>query len=314
MRRCSGSSCWVRRCARRRRLVHARGGGGRDGGGDGGAGPRRGGRGRHRATRRAGHWFGGVLSAIAIIPSAPVMVPNWRVPPRRRWPTCARPCVRPRRRCRRGGSSSGSGPPTRWSGRSGSARSPATASTCRCAVPDGDVAGELPLCALSPAGCVGRSNRRRAPRCGCTPTTTASTRRWPGPASCAPKSRRPPTPVGVLVVADGAHTLTAPAPGGYDPARSPSSAPSTRRWPAVTSRLARLPATIVGRVAYQVLAGLSEPAPRSARGSTAGARRRLFRRRLAAVTPCDPSRSSDRPDREVRAGAGGGRAARRRDR
>ena len=35
--------------------------------------------------------------------------------------------------------------------------------------------------------------------------------------------------------------------------------------------LTRLPATIVGRVAYQVLAGLAEPAPRSAKELYRGA-------------------------------------------
>ncbi len=71
-------------------------------------------------------------------------------------------------------------------------------------------------------------------------------------------------PVGVLVIADGAHTLTAPAPGGYNPA----SVPVQHAVDDVLARghiaaLTALPTNIVGRVAFQVLAGLAEPAPRS---------------------------------------------------
>lgn len=78
--------------------------------------------------------------------------------------------------------------------------------------------------------------------------------------------------VGVLVVADGANTLTPPAPGGYDPE---SVAVQRELDDALAAGdaavLTRLPAAIVGRVAYQVLAGLCEPAPRSARELYRGA-------------------------------------------
>jgi hypothetical protein len=71
-------------------------------------------------------------------------------------------------------------------------------------------------------------------------------------------------PVGVLVIADGAHTLTAPAPGGYNPA----SVPVQHAVDDVLARghiaaLTALPTNIVGRVALQVLAGLAEPEARS---------------------------------------------------
>jgi hypothetical protein len=72
-------------------------------------------------------------------------------------------------------------------------------------------------------------------------------------------------PVGVLVVADGAPTLTPPAPGGYEPDSIPAQAALDDALAAGdAAALTRLPDTIVGRVAYQVLAGLTEPAPRSA--------------------------------------------------
>jgi hypothetical protein len=65
-------------------------------------------------------------------------------------------------------------------------------------------------------------------------------------------------PMGVLVVADGAHTLTAPAPGGYDPDSIPLQAAlddALARGDA--GALTRVPDAIVGRVAFQVLAGLT---------------------------------------------------------
>jgi hypothetical protein len=68
--------------------------------------------------------------------------------------------------------------------------------------------------------------------------------------------------IGVLVVADGCHTLTLPAPGGYDPDSVPVQAALDDALAAgAAPALGRLPGAVVGRVAYQVLAGLTEPAP-----------------------------------------------------
>jgi hypothetical protein len=81
-----------------------------------------------------------------------------------------------------------------------------------------------------------------------------------------------PEPVGVLIVADGANTLTAPAPGGYDPDSLPVQAALDDALAAGdTDALVRLPDAIVGRVAYQVLAGLTRPSPSSARELYRGA-------------------------------------------
>lgn len=71
-------------------------------------------------------------------------------------------------------------------------------------------------------------------------------------------------PIGVLIVADGATTLTPAAPGGYhaddvDVQRALDDALATGDLAA----LAGLPDQVVGRVAFQVLAGLAGPAPRS---------------------------------------------------
>jgi hypothetical protein len=76
--------------------------------------------------------------------------------------------------------------------------------------------------------------------------------------------------VGLVVVADGVHTLTPPAPGGYDPASLPvQDALADALAGGDASALARLPDSVVGRVAYQVLAGMG--APRTAKELYRGA-------------------------------------------
>lgn len=73
-------------------------------------------------------------------------------------------------------------------------------------------------------------------------------------------------PVGVLVVADGATTLTPAAPGGHRPGDvAVQRALDDALAGGDLAALAALPGQVVGRVAFQVLAGLAEPAPRSAK-------------------------------------------------
>jgi hypothetical protein len=77
--------------------------------------------------------------------------------------------------------------------------------------------------------------------------------------------------VGVLVVADGANTLTPPAPGGFDPdSVSVQEALDDALAGADVAALAAHRGA-VGRVAHQVLAGLAEPVPASARELYRGA-------------------------------------------
>ncbi|GFG64331.1 hypothetical protein MKUB_18210 [Mycobacterium kubicae] len=78
--------------------------------------------------------------------------------------------------------------------------------------------------------------------------------------------------IGVLVVADGVHTLTRAAPGGYEPANADAQlacdeALATGDIAALTG----LPPQVLGRVAFQVLAGLAEPGPRAAKELYRGA-------------------------------------------
>jgi hypothetical protein len=78
--------------------------------------------------------------------------------------------------------------------------------------------------------------------------------------------------VGVLVVADGANTLTPRAPGAYDPGGADVQlALDDALATGDVAALTRLPAQILGRAAFQVLAGLAEPAPRSAKELYRGA-------------------------------------------
>jgi hypothetical protein len=77
--------------------------------------------------------------------------------------------------------------------------------------------------------------------------------------------------IGVLIVADGANTLTPPAPGGYDPdSVAVQGALDDALASGDAAALTRLPDAIVGRVAYQVLAGLAET-PQSAKEFYRGA-------------------------------------------
>ncbi len=71
--------------------------------------------------------------------------------------------------------------------------------------------------------------------------------------------------VGVLVVADGVITLTPSAPGGHDPDSDVvQSALDDALATGDCAALVGLPDGVVGRVAYAVLAGLADPAPGAA--------------------------------------------------
>lgn len=131
---------------------------------------------------------------------------------------------------------------------------------------------ELPLCALLAAWVRGRARPEataqvRAYRSDEDVDTALATGR-----RLRAEIDRLPDSVGVLVVADGANTLTPAAPGGYDPGNADAQlglddALATGDVAALT----RLPRPILGRVAFQVLAGLAEPGPRSAKELYRGA-------------------------------------------
>ena len=131
---------------------------------------------------------------------------------------------------------------------------------------------ELPLCALFTAWVRGHAQ----------PEACAEVRAYAGvhgadAALCVGRQLRAEIDriaeqIGVLVVADGANTLTPAAPGGYQPSdievqRALFDALAGGDVAALTG----LPTQVVGRVAFQVLAGLTEPAPRSAKELYRGA-------------------------------------------
>ncbi|UNB50208.1 hypothetical protein [Mycolicibacterium sp. YH-1] len=79
-------------------------------------------------------------------------------------------------------------------------------------------------------------------------------------------------PIGVLVVADGANTLNPSAPGGYDAASVPvQEALDDALATGDVAALASVGGGIVGAVAFAVLAGLAEPTSWSAREYYRGA-------------------------------------------
>ena len=76
---------------------------------------------------------------------------------------------------------------------------------------------------------------------------------------------REPEPTGVLVVADGANTLAPSAPGGHHPEDVDAQlALDDALARGDVTALAALPSQILGRVAFQVLAGVVSTGPRTA--------------------------------------------------
>ncbi|QLL09349.1 hypothetical protein [Mycobacterium vicinigordonae] len=214
-----------------------------------------------------------MLSAIAIIPSAPVLVPE-----------LAGTAAAETRELRTAMLDAAATLPARWIGL-GIAGVDATLGP-DCA---GTLAGfgvdvpvaltpgitsqtELPLCALM-AGWV------RGQAC---PDGSVQVRAYAADRTAADalalgrrlraEIDREPESFGVLVVADGVNTLTPSAPGGYDPSGADAQlALDNALATGDTDALTRLPDPVRGRVAFQVLAGLAEPGPRSTKELYRGA-------------------------------------------
>lgn len=210
------------------------------------------------------------LTAIAIIPSAPVLVPQ-----------LAGAAADEIADLRQAVFTAVGALPERWVavgvGPRGEVVGPAAASTfagygvdVRVALaPDAGDVGELPLAALIAAWVRGEVR----------PTARAEVRVLADGSDTNAAGRELRTeldhtdePVGVLVVADGANTLTERAPGGYDPASIAVQAALDDALAAGdVAALRELPASITGRVAWQVLAGLAGAPPRSVKELYRGA-------------------------------------------
>lgn len=140
-----------------------------------------------------------------------------------------------------------------------------------CPEQDGPVI-EMPLCALFAGWLRGQAN----------PDARVSVRVHPADLDAVSALARGRTlrelldaesePIGILVVADGLNTVTPAAPGGYDPAAEVSqNVLDDALARGDVSALSRLPDSVVGRVAFQVLAGLTGSGPSSARELVRGA-------------------------------------------
>jgi hypothetical protein len=218
-----------------------------------------------------------VLSAIAIVPSAPVLVPELAgaaaaeiadlraavvaaaaaLPAR--WSVVGTGPVDAVVSSETSGTFAGFGVDVRVRLRGGS-HLPATPADS----PD-ELPGELQLCALMAAWVRGRAR----------PDASVQVHVYADdhdPATAVARGRRlraeidlEPDPIGVLVVADGVSALTPSSPGGYDPAGAGSQlALDDALATGDTGALTRLPVQVRGRVAFAVLAGLAEPGVRSA--------------------------------------------------
>ena len=124
---------------------------------------------------------------------------------------------------------------------------------------------DFPLCALLAAWVRGRACPEAAARVQVYRRDQDADTALAHGRSLRAELDREPEPTGVLVVADGANTLTPSAPGGHHP----EDIDAQRALDDALARgdvtaLAALPAQILGRVAFQVLAGLADPGPRAA--------------------------------------------------
>ncbi|MFV0494423.1 hypothetical protein [Mycobacterium sp.] len=131
---------------------------------------------------------------------------------------------------------------------------------------------ELPLCGLMAAWVRGRAGDDRSVQARVYAADLGGDTARSRGRELRASIDREPEPIGVLVVADGVNTLTLDAPGGYDP-------DGTHAQQFLDEALAggdvgaltRLPARVLGRAAFAVLAGLTEPGPQSAKELYRGA-------------------------------------------
>jgi hypothetical protein len=128
--------------------------------------------------------------------------------------------------------------------------------------PGADRPADLPLCVLI-AGWVRGQLRPDA-------QVVVHTHTDPGAALAAGKRLRAeieqsPEPIGVLILADGANTLTAAAPGGHHPADvGIQRALDDALAGGDVAALIGLPPQVIGRAAFAALAGLAGKPPRTA--------------------------------------------------
>lgn len=138
--------------------------------------------------------------------------------------------------------------------------------------PGSDALARLPLCALITGWVRGRANQAARAEVRVYSAEHDADAALARGRTLRAEIDEAADPIGVLVVADGANNLTPPAPGGHDPDSVPvQEALDDALGAGDAAALSGLPGVILGRVAYQVLAGLAEPAPAAARELYRGA-------------------------------------------
>jgi hypothetical protein len=214
-----------------------------------------------------------VLSAIAIVPSAPVLVPRLAGAAAEEVADAAAAVLAVAAEL-----------PPRWmvigTGDADEALGPDAAGTfagfgvdvpVRLS-PRADRIVDLPLCALVAAWVRGQAHPEATARVRVYRADhDADTALAYGRGLRAELDREPDS-TGVLVVADGANTLTPAAPGGYHPGDADAQLTLDHALSnGDMAALGRLPRRVLGRVAFQVLAGLAEPGPHAAKELYRGA-------------------------------------------
>lgn len=215
-----------------------------------------------------------MLAAIALTPSAPVLVPE-----------LAGAAAAEVARFREAALAAVAGLPGRWIalgvGPADQVIEPATRGTFAGYGADVVVAlaqeapahvSALPLCALLTGWLRGQANPRASVEVRVyAPDHHVDAARAAGRALRA-EIDQAVDPIGVLVVADGLNTLTQSAPGGYDPAAASAQvALDDALAGGDVAALTRLPDGVIGRVAYRVLAGLVDSEPVTATEFARGA-------------------------------------------
>jgi hypothetical protein len=131
---------------------------------------------------------------------------------------------------------------------------------------------DLPLCALIAAWLRGRCAPAARVETYCYPASLEDSLAVEQGRALWAQTSGSADPIGVLVVADGCNTLTASAPGGYDPASaSVQRALDDALAGADIAALTPLPPEVTGRAAFGVLAGLAADRPHRARELYRGA-------------------------------------------
>lgn len=131
---------------------------------------------------------------------------------------------------------------------------------------------DLPLCALFTAWVRGQAQPDASAEVRAFPADLAADAAQAAGRCMRAEIEPADESIGVLIVADGAATLSAAAPGGYQPDDIEVQLGLDDALACGdVAALSTLPDQIVGRVAFQVLAGLTEPTPRSAKELYRGA-------------------------------------------